>query len=423
MHSLDRTTPPQAERITHIPIVLPRKIYLTNQLPIYAIHAPEQEILQISWVFDVGGYDSALPAQSLYATKMLAEGTIHKTAQEINEAIDEFGAFLDLQSDADQSFITLYTPTRYAENTIPTIAEILFEASFPDESWQIFLSKEQKNLQINLQKTTFLAGRAFSETLFQNHPYGKVLSPELLASYPKEEIVRFYQNQLLQSSFAIYLAGNFSESTLQSLEKHFSKLSYKPQSKKTLPLETYAQKVFVEKNDSMQNSLRVGKLAIGRSHEDYTKLSVCSTILGGYFGSRLMQNIREGKGLTYGIYSVLRNMRMATYFAISADVRAEAYQIALQEIYKEIQILQQEKVGEAELEKVKNYMAGSMANELTNANAQMHLQSIIHLHQLPEDYYEHFLERLYAVSSEDVLAVAQKYLDCSQMIEVVAGKK
>jgi predicted Zn-dependent peptidase len=424
MNYLDRTVPPVSQRIAQFPLIKPQKYHLSNQLSVYTIHAPEQEIIQISWVFDVGGYDSALPAQSLYATKMLAEGTTHKTAQEINEAIDEFGAFLDLQSDADQSIITLYTPARYAENTIPLIAEILFEPTFPEQEWHIFLLKQQKDLQINLQKTAFLAGRAFSKTLFENHPYGKILSEELLANYPKNEIVSFYQNLLLQNSFAVYLTGNFSENVLQNLENYFSKLPYSNKPSKTPQmLQPQSQKVFVEKSDSLQNSLRVGKLVIGRNHEDYMKLSVCSTILGGYFGSRLMQNIREEKGLTYGIYSVLKNMRWATHFVISTDVRTEAYQVALQEIYKEIQVLQQEKVSEVELEKVKNYMAGSVANELTNANAQMHLQSIIHLHQLPENYYESFLERLYSVNSEDVLAVAQKYLDCSEMIEVVAGRK
>ncbi|MCS6796619.1 MAG: insulinase family protein [Raineya sp.] len=423
MNVLDRTIPPKAQRIKQIPIVKPQKLSLSNGLGVYAIHAPEQEILQISWVFDVGNYDSTLPAQSLYAVKMLAEGTKQKTAQEINEAIDEFGAFLDLQSDADQTNITLYTPARYADNTIPIIAELLFEASFPENEWQIFLLKQQKDLAVNLQKTAFLASRAFTEILFKNHPYGKVISPELLADYPKNEVINFYKNFLLKNPFCIYLTGNFPDNTLQILDKYFSPLSLEPQTKPTFELKNTTEKVFIEKNDSLQNSLCVGKLTIGRNHADYTKLNVCSTILGGYFGSRLMQNIREEKGLTYGIYSTLRNMRWATYFVIGADVRAEAYKLALQEIYKEIQLLQQEKVSEAELEKVKNYMAGSLANELTNANAQMHLQSIIHLQNLPENYYEEFLERLYAVSSEDVLAVAQKYLDSSQMLEVVAGKR
>lgn len=419
---LNRSVPPAAQPVRQISILRPQKFLLSNGLPVYGIFDLEQEILQIVWAFAVGEYDATLPAQALYAVKMLAEGTRRKSAHQINEEIDNYGGFIELHANEDQTTITLFTPARFAENTIPIVAEILLEASFPEEEWQLFLLQQKQELEVNLQKTSFLAKNALLQALFHNHPYGKAVTLDLLDKYPKKEVIAFYENHLLKKPFCIYVTGNFSEKIISILEENFAKLSFTSVEKKPVEIKSKVDKILVKKDDVLQNTIRIGKIVVGRNHQDYTSLNVCVTLLGGYFGSRLMQNLRESKGLTYGVSSFLKNMQWASYLLIGTDVRAEAYKIALQEIYREISILQEQKVTDSELTKVKNYIAGAFVSELTNATAHMSLFSIVKLHGLEENYFDYFLERIYNITPDDIINIAQKYLKTHEMIEVVAGR-
>ena len=423
---LDRTKAPDFSPITHINFLHTKKQFLDNQIPVYTLRAGEQALLRIEWIFEAGNYYNQKEGQAFFTSKMLLEGTKNKTSTQINAAIDQYGAFVDVQSHFDLAELILYCPTRFVRQVLPIIAEIIFEPVFPEEELKQLKRKQGQDLQINLQKTAFLAGRAFRKAVFgEENPYGRSIEIQGIEAIDREDLLSFYENHIHQNPIEILVSGNFDEQCLETIKQYFGNFEPIRKQKAKNDFVTYSQagSFFVEKPDSLQNSIRIGKLMIEKKDEHFYELLVSNTILGGYFGSRLMRNIREEKGYTYGIYSSLQSFRRATFMAIGTDVNAGFTQSTLQEIYKEIEILQNEKVGEAELQKVKNYLIGSLAASVTTPFAQMDLFKEIHLHRLGYGFYENYIESINAVTAEDVLRIMQEYYQKDALVEIVAGSR
>ncbi|MFN3315456.1 MAG: M16 family metallopeptidase, partial [Raineya sp.] len=393
---LDRTKAPDFSPITHINFLHTQKQFLDNQTPLYTLRAGEQALVRIEWIFEAGNYYNQKEGQAFFTSRMLLEGTKDKTAAQINAAIDQYGAFVEVQNHFDLAEVILYSPTRFVEKVLPIIAEIIFEPTFPQEELTQLKRKQSQDLQINLQKTAFLAGRTFRKAIFgEDNPYGKSIEIEGIEAIDRNDVLSFYENHIQHKLVEILISGNFDEKTLQFVNQYFGQFVPEPiaQPENDFFVKTQTGSFFTEKPESLQNSIRVGKLMIPKKDKDFYRLIVANTILGGYFGSRLMQNIREEKGYTYGIYSSLQSFRKATFVAIGTDVNAEFTQNTLQEIYKEIEILQNEKVSETELQKVKNYLIGSLAASVTTPFSQMDLFKEIHLHGLGYEFYENYIKR------------------------------
>jgi predicted Zn-dependent peptidase len=423
---LDRTQAPDFSPITHINFLHTQKQSLDNQVPIYTLRAGQQALVRIEWIFEAGNYYNQKEGQSFFSNRMLLEGTKQKAASQINAAIDLYGAFVDIQNHFDLSEVILYCPTRFVEQVLPIIAEVIFEPIFPEEELQQLKRKQQQDLQVNLQKTAFLAGRAFRKAIFgENNPYGKSIEPASIEAIERNDVISFYEKHIHHRSMEILVSGNFDKQAIEVINKYFGQ--FVPKSNVNAPsyfsIDTHIGSFFVEKPESLQNSIRVGKLMMKKTDESFYKLIVANTILGGYFGSRLMQNIREEKGYTYGIYSSLQSFRKASFVAIGTDVKAEFTPNTLQEIYKEIEILQNEKVGEKELQKVKNYLIGSLAASVTTPFAQMDLFKEIHLHGLGYEFYENYIEKINEVTAEDIIEMMQKHYQRNNLVEVVAGSQ
>ena len=421
---LDRSQVPDFSPITHINFLHTQKQLLDNQISLYTLRAGQQALVRIEWVFEAGNYYNQKEGQAFFTSRMLLEGTKDKTAAQINAAIDQYGAFVDVQNHFDLTEVILYSPTRFVEKVLPIIAEIITQPIFPEQELSQFKRKQSQDLQVNLQKTAFLAGRAFRKAVFgEDNPYGKSMEIEGIEAIDRNDLLSFYEKYIYQSPIEILVSGNFDEQTLQAINHYFGQFVpiEKNKPKNGFSTQTQTGSFFVEKSESLQNSIRIGKLMMKKTDKDFYRLIVANTIFGGYFGSRLMQNIREEKGYTYGIYSSLQSFRKATFVAIGTDVNAEVTQNTLQEVYKEIDILQNEKVREDELQKVKNYLIGSLAANVTTPFAQMDLFKEIHLHHLGYGFYENYIDRINAVSAEDVLDIMQKYYQKSDLVEVIAG--
>ncbi len=182
-------------------------------------------------------------------------------------------------------------------------------------------------------------------------------------------------------------------------------------------------KHFIEKPDSVQSAIRIGKLTIGKSHHDFVKLQVVSTILGGYFGSRLMSNIREDKGYTYGIGSFIAPMNQASYFGIATEVGVDITRQAIDEIYKEINRLSTDIMPNEELELVKSYLMGEILKSVDGPFALAERWKGMLLFGLDSEYFKKMIETISSITPEEVLDIAKKYLVADEMYEVVVGKK
>jgi predicted Zn-dependent peptidase len=224
----------------------------------------------------------------------------------------------------------------------------------------------------------------------------------------------------------VILAGQVGEDDVQHVNKFLGQLvkSQDPVAPSHIPQSDYAGKeILIEKEDSVQSSIRIGRRLFNRHHPDYFKTLVANEILGGYFGSRLMKNIREEKGLTYGISSSLVTLSNDGYFMIGTDVKKEFTQQTIDEIKKEIYRLQTELVGDEELQTVKNFMAGEFAGSLNTAFEVADRRKILLLDGLPADFFNRYIDQIHATTAEDIRYVASTYFKPEDMVEVVVGGK
>ncbi|MDX1903499.1 MAG: pitrilysin family protein [Thermonemataceae bacterium] len=422
---LDRTQAPQFHKITQVRIFKAEKHQLSNHINLYHIGIGEQAVVRVEWIFRKAGkaYSPRL-LESAYTAKMLMEGTKYRNSHQISTDIDQYGAFLHIESLSDTMEISLHCPTKFLAELLPLVAEIIFEPSFPEKELLLLKQKTQQELQVSLKKTQYLAVSEFKKILFgKQHPYGRSNNAEAIENTSMEEIKDFFHKYIYQKEFDICMVGKFEDSIFSVFEQYFGNftIGQRPETNFASPQKSSQKKFFVEKADSLQNSIIVGGFAPHRKSADYHKYALANTILGGYFGSRLMQNIREEKGYTYGIHTHYQEYENANFMLISTEVKSEYSQATLQEIYKEIRILQNEKVGKEELERVKNYFIGRFAKSLSEGFAQMDLFKIIHYHDLAYDYYENLINNIEAISAEDILAIFQKYYMLEDFYEVVAG--
>ena len=424
---LDRTQTPAFQAIQEVRLPTPSTHTLTNGIPLHLISVDQQPVLRIECIFDAGSWHEQVPSSGFFAVKMLAEGLPNRTSAQISEYVDSFGAFLELHSGPDRSSVVVYCLTKFLPNVLPVLRQLLTEPTFPDKELTDLRNITLQNLRVNYEKNAYLAGVLFRQKLFgASHPYGRSQQPDQIADLTRPDVVAYYQRVLQNRPFRVLLAGQATEQDVALIDKELGQI---PLRTDELPVPTYTPSsadnltTLAEKPDSIQSSIRLGRRLFTRSHPDFFKMVVTNEILGGYFGSRLMKNIREEKGFTYGISSNMPSFRRDGYFLIGTDVNRENTQQTLDEIRKEIKILQTEPVSDHELETVKNFMAGEFVGSLNTPFEIADRYKVVLLDNLPADFLNTYIQHLRAVSADDILVMANRYLADGDLSEIIVGGK
>ena len=424
---LDRTIAPDFRIVNSIHLPDAKTYSLDNGIKLHVINIGDQPVVRLECIFDAGNWQEQFPGASFFAIKMLTEGTENQTSSEISEAFERIGAFTDLSNTSDRSGITVYCLSRFLPEVLPMVQDLIQKAIFPEKEFEVQRNITLQNLRVNMEKTAYLATTEFRGALFGvNHPYGQKQTEEGINSLKIEQVVEHFNHFIKNGKCTIILAGQVSENDVEVVKEYLGKSGIGSVLEEVLhepKILADDKHILVEKADSVQSSIRMGRKMFTRHNPDYFKMLVTNEILGGYFGSRLMKNIREEKGLTYGISSHLATLRYEGYLMIGTDVKKEFTQQTIDEIKKEIYRLQTELVGEEELQTVKNFMAGEFAGSLNTAFEVADRQKILLLDGLPADFFNQYIDQIHATTSEDVMEMANKYLNPEEMLEVVVGGK
>jgi predicted Zn-dependent peptidase len=426
MEAIDRKTSPGINKINKVDILRTAEIKLKNGIPVYHLNAGTQDLVKIELLFPAGMWQQTAPLVGSAASTMLQEGTSKRTAKEIAEAMDYFGAFLHTEITHDFSSVGVHSLNKHLPNVLPMVEEIIKDSVFPQKEWDIYLENKKQAFSVNNKKVNFVCRKKFAELLFgNNHPYGHNVSEEDYNLLKRDAAYDFYRRAYTAKDTIIVASGNVTEATLKLLEKHFGliKTDGAVTNKRTETTETQTGVHYIEKKDAVQSAIRMGKMLMKKSHPDYCAMQVVNTIFGGYFGSRLMSNIREDKGYTYGIGSAVVSFSHAGYFTISTEVGAEVTSKAIKEVYFEIERLQTEKVSESELSLVRNYMLGSFLRSMDGPFALADRFKGIYFAGVGYDYYDRFTEAVLTITPEKIMELANTYLKKEEMIELVVGKK
>ncbi|PWJ60230.1 putative Zn-dependent peptidase [Dyadobacter jejuensis] len=423
----DRTLAPDFQVITNIELPQVQSTILPNGLDLHVLNLGEQPVMRLECIFDAGTWYESAPNAAYYAIKMLTEGTSSRSSSQISEAFERLGAFVEMSPGADRVGILVYCLSRVLPDVLEIVTDLVQYAAFPEHELEEQKNITIQNLRVNMEKTAYLASTTLKRALFGNeHPYGKVQLEGEIRDLKRETILDHYNNYIKNAPCSVIMAGQVSENDVALVAQSLGSITAEKRVEKDAQLlnDDYAGKqILVEKANTLQSSIRLGRRMFTRSHPDYFPMLVTNEIFGGYFGSRLMKNIREDKGLTYGISSHLVSMSKAGYLMIGTDAKKEFTQLTIDEIKKEMLRLQTELVGDDELQTVKNFMAGELAGSLNTAFEIADKRKTILLEGLPADFYEQYLDSIHATTAEQVMAMAQQYLRPEDMLEVVVGGK
>ncbi len=425
--SINRNIAPELKEISKVNMIHAEKLMLSNQVPVYVINAGSQDLVKIEWIFDAGSKFETSKLAATSANHLLKEGTKNSSSGQIAEQLDFYGAFLETNCTKDKAHIILYSLNKHLPNVLPIIEDLLKNASFPEQEFVVYKQNSKQKLLVNNQKVDVLARNHFNEIIFgEQHPYGYIVKAADYDLLDPEKVKQFYADFYTAGNCKIVVAGLVKPETLAQLEKCFGNSWSKGEIKRPEIKQINApgkRENLLPKADAVQSAIRIGRTLFTKTHPDYFGMHILNTLLGGYFGSRLMSNIREDKGYTYGIGSGIASLQENGYFFIATEVGVDVCASAVKEIYHEIKRLREELVPQAELDLVKNYLQGTFIRSIDGAFALSEKFIAILEYDLDYGFYDEYLNCIHTIQPEQIQALAQKYLQEKDLIELVVGKK
>lgn len=400
---------------------------LDNGVPVYSVNAGAEDVLMVELVFFAGNSYEEKNLVAASTNYLIKNGTKRKTAFQVNEHFEYFGSYLNRACYNETATITLHCLNKHIAELLPVIQEIITEPVFPAEELAVYKQNMKQRLSVNLKKCDFVAGRLIDANLYgKDHPYGKYSSFEDYNALERDELIRFYQQWYEKGQCIIFTAGKIPADLPTLLNNYFGSLSLKPGLPEAVPFHEAepspdkGKKVRVTNDEQgVQGSIRIARPFPNRHHPDFQKALVLNNILGGYFGSRLMKNIREEKGYTYGIYSYLQNHIQQSAWLISTEAGKEVCDAAINEIFREMEILRKEMVGEDEMMLVRNYMMGSILGDLDGPFQILARWKNLILNGFDEKYFYESIQTIRTITPAELKDLAEKYFQPGEFYELV----
>ena len=333
---LDRTIAPPVGQIEEINIPQFSTRNLSNGVPVYFLNSGKQEVLKIDIILGAGVKYESKPGVSYLVARLLTGGTESRNASEIATQLDYYGAFLDVTSSFDHLSLTIYSLSKFLGPVMTIVSDILSNSVFPESELDTAVRQKANDLAISDKKDSQVGAKRFRQNLFGlSHPYGTILTAEALRQVSRQDLVDFYQNSLLNEPLVI-VSGKVDDDALSTIGNSLEGLSLIKRPVNDGTISPLSRVEILPRENSVQSAIKMGRLVVGRHHEDIHRLHITTNLLGGYFGSRLMKNIREDKGYTYGIGASVAHLTDASFLMISTDVVKQHTAETVAEIKKEI---------------------------------------------------------------------------------------
>jgi zinc protease len=399
-----------------------QKMVLKNGTEVYAVDAGAEEVMMMEWVFFAGNCQEEQNLVAATTNFLLRNGTSTKSAFQINEHFEYYGAHLNRGCHNETATISLHCLSKHIGELLPAVRELITDSVMPADELSVYQQNMKQRLKVSLKKSDFVASRLIDTYLFgPNHPYGKYSSMEDFDALQRESLLEFYKKYYQQGKWILFAAGKLPANLEQLLNQNFGDIGNTHTAVKETPVIYGTEKKVRITNDpdGVQGSIRIARPFPNRHHPDFMKVQVLNALFGGFFGSRLMSNIREDKGYTYGIHSYLQNHVQQSAWMISTEAGKDVCEAAIVEVYKEMKDLREELVDEEELLLVRNYMMGGILGDLDGPFQIIARWKNIILNNLTEQFFYNSINTIKTVSAEELQALAQKYLQPEEFYELV----
>lgn len=417
---LDRNIAPQLRPINHIAFLAPAIYNLKNGAKLFWRNGLQNETSKIELHFAAGSATGDPLTASLCAG-LLINGTAQKTAKQIQKALDAVGAYYDVSLSQETTVVTLYALKDQLLKAYQIFHESLFGATFPPKELQELVHERSQKFKIQQQKVSFLAQRFFQRSLFAGSVYAQQIQLEDFQNADRTAIQAFHEQHYLKGLKKVFLIGDVSEDTLDSFQDLLNVFESNTKERKPFEWKPEAGATHIEQEGALQSAVRIGRPLFNKTHPDFCAFSVLNTILGDYFGSRLMSNIREDKGYTYGIGSHIVESKQFGYLVIGTEVGVQTREATFREIQYEFERLKTELIPEEELNLVKSYLMGQLLKSADGPYAMLDLFANVETVGLDLSYYDCYISEVKAVDAKKLRELAQHYLIWEEMLLISAG--
>jgi len=417
---LNRKQIPTLGELNEISFVTPQKIKINDKVNLYWMKDVPNATSRIDFYFDAGTAKSS-SILSYLTSGLLLSGNSTKNATQIHNELDNLGAYFDIGLGFESSIVTFYALNEQLPEVVKLFIETINSATFPQHEIDELINDKKQKLQINSEKVNFLAQRKFQQLIFDGTAYGKVVELSDFDGIQRKDIVNYFEKNYKKGLFKVNLVGDFDKETVQEIADTIAPWAKSENINFEANFKNKIEKAIVKKEQAIQTAIRIGKTLFNKNHPDYLGFVFMNTILGDFFGSRLMKNIREDKGYTYGIGSYINETKNSGYFVIGTEVGKDVCEATIKEIKFEIERLQNELITENELKLVQNYLLGQTLKSADGPYALMDLFLSVERHQLDLDFYNEFIHKIKTITREEIRDLAIKHLDWNSFTIVTAG--
>ncbi|MFM2138285.1 MAG: hypothetical protein RJA57_592 [Bacteroidota bacterium] len=419
-----KQAPPITDAV-HFELQLPpaERYTLRNGIDVCSVNAGAEEVFAVEWVFDAG---NCMETKNLVAGTtnfLLRNGTNSRTAFQINDHFEYYGSYLNRSCFNETAVISLHALSKHAAELLPVVRELISDSVMPATELEIYKQNMKQRLKVNLQKSDFVAGRMIDVYLYgEQHPYGRYSRLEDFDALQREELLAFHDRYYRNGSLRLFVAGKLPDGLPELLDRHFGDLPNLRTQRSVISASPATEKKYriVNNEKGMQGSIRIARPFPNRHHPDFIRVMVLNTLFGGFFGSRLMGNIREDKGYTYGIHSYIQNHVGDSAWVISTEAGRDVCEATIAEVYKEMAALRDELVDEDELLLVRNYLMGGILGDLDGPFQVIARWKNILLNDLTEAYFYDTIRTIRSITAEEIRDLARRYLDPADFYELVA---
>ncbi len=425
--TVKRNIPPNIWGVERVEYIAPDRLQLQNGAELFTLSIGDQEVVKIDFSFEAGCWYGKSRLDSTMAAAMLQEGTFHHTAIEIANTFDFYGAQFSSGSSYDCNYISLLSLKKHLPNLLPLVSEIIRESSFPVEEFEILKQKRKQRAIVDEGRVSMIAQRSFLRNLFgDEHPYSPVADISAYDSISLDDSKSHYLNFYRPERVTILASGFVDDEVIHLIEANFSanwgnEVSENPI--KEFKPKPALREIFIEKADATQNAIAIGKLFPTLNHPDFPGLRLLCTILGGYFGSRLMTNLREEKGYTYSIQASPITFKHNGVFLVFAEVKTDKTEETVKEIFVEIERLRIELITEEELVPIQNYMLGRILEDFDGPFARAQTFATLREVNLDFGYFQKLIAAIKNTTPIEIRELAIKYFAPESMSTIIAGTR
>lgn len=406
----------------------PQTYIMANGCKLLVVSQGDVDVCRVDLVFNAG---SRYQTQRLVANgtfSLMSEGTAKHTSQQISEHFDYWGSFTGFGADKDYAKATAFSLTKHLDQTLDMMQEILTMPIYPVDELNEWKRRSKQSLTVEMEKASTKSRIGFFNALYgEGHPYGAFAVPTDFELIEQDSLIGYHKQFVGSKNCTVVLSGRVTDAHIAKVQSVFGNHSWGDASETSISQlseqQVKGQSIFIEKADALQSSIRVGRPLFTRSHPDYPDLAIVNTILGGYFGSRLMKNIREEKGYTYGIGSYIVTLKDSGALVISTEVGEQYTQQTMLEITKEIERLQNEPVGQDELLRVQSYLMGEALRSINGPFAIAdNVLSLFYFNNLNYEFFNGMVNSIKAITPNRVMEIANKWLKVDDFVHCVVAK-